>query len=116
MMNNMRIDFTFSEDKVRELGHSLGDAYYGVKRFFEKENLPCIRDDEVLSFTDNGGKDDYANIWHIVLCLFGTDWFTKCATSCVFIEGDEEEDILAQAWKFELNATPEMVHRSTYSL
>ena len=31
-----------------------------------------------------------------ILGLIKSEWFIRCASSCVFIEDDEAEDILAQ--------------------
>lgn len=97
----MRVEMAFDENEVRTLGFEKNDAHYTVKKMFEDKDLPCIENENKLVFEDKDRKDDYSNMWIIIMSLLRADWFVKCATSCLFFddEDDEGEDVLAQAWK-----------------
>ncbi len=97
----MRVEMTFDPAKVAEIpgNYTMKDVYHSVKEMFAKKGLPCISEDEVLSFGDTGSEHDFARTWNILFSLIRSDWFIQCATSCVFVDEDEYEDVLNQADK-----------------
>ena len=45
-------------------------------------------------------KDDFANLWRVLMALLRSDWFPDCAVKCVWHDDDgTSEDVLDQAWK-----------------
>lgn len=59
--------------------------------------MKCVSENDVLVFEDMGRENDYGNMWSIIIGLIKSDWFVKCASSCVFTEDDDDdEDILSQ--------------------
>lgn len=97
-MDNMglQVRFTFSDELMDANKIEREDVYYTLKKHFTQRGLVCVSEDEVLAFKDTGKEDDYGNMWAIIIGLIKSDWFTKCASSCVFTEDDEEEDVLSQ--------------------
>ena len=93
----MQVNFTFDKAAVERRGHALEDVHRTVKSLFAAHDLPCIVDGDTLSFQDKGHGDDFACMWDIILSLLRSDWFMDCAASCVWLDEDSEEDILAQA-------------------
>ena len=93
----MKIEFIFDENlnKENEL-----DIRYTIKKEFEKRELPCISDNKMLSFSDSERKDDFSNMWIIIMGLIKADWFIKNILSCTFYDEDgTKEDVFSQAWK-----------------
>ena len=65
---------------------------------FDKCNLICTSDNDILAFETTGGKNDYGNMLVLILKLTRADWFMSIASSCVWYEGTvKREDILSQA-------------------
>lgn len=95
----MNVQFSFDKAAVERQGHTLGDVYRTIKKLFAAHGLPCVSEEDVLSFEDKGHGDDFACMWDIILSLLRADWFMACATSCVWQDEDGEEDVLAQAGK-----------------
>lgn len=95
-MAAMQIRFTFDDALMQSNGIQRQSVYYTLKKSFSRKGLPCISDDEVLAFEDTGRECDYGNMWSIILGLIKSEWFIRCASSCIFIEDGEAEDILAQ--------------------
>ena len=95
-MPDMQIAFTFDNDKIEMSGNSTEDIIYIIKKIFAKYDLPCISGGPVISFSDNGGEDDYSDMWTIILSLFMSDWFTDIVTSCIWKDDFECEDVLEQ--------------------
>ncbi len=97
----MKVTFTFDETVVKQQGHTLDDIYYTIKTLFGKYGLPCVSEDSVLAFEDQGGKNDFAHMWLAIMALLKADWFVQCAATCTWYEdGESPEDVLSQAWKF----------------
>lgn len=95
----LQVRFTFS-DALMDANHiKREDVYHTLKKHFEQRGLVCISEDEVLAFKDTGDEDDYGNMWAILMALIKSDWFTKCAASCDYIEDGEVEDVLSQVPK-----------------
>lgn len=97
----MRVEMTFNDEAIAATGYTKRDVYYTVKKAFTEHGLRCISDGETLAFADNGHQDDYAHMWNEMFRLVRSGWFLRCATSLIFIEDDEVEDVLSQAWKLE---------------
>jgi hypothetical protein len=94
----MKIEFSFDPKAVEQLGHTLDDVYDTIKKHFAEKGLPCLSDQEVLAFGGNGGKNDFAYMWVIIMKLTRSDWFMDTATSCVWFESNNKrEDVLKQA-------------------
>jgi len=94
----MRVDFTFDIAAIEQGGYTLGDIYSTIKKHFAGHNIPCVSDDDILAFEDTGGKDDFSNMWTVIMGLTRQDWFMDFATSCVWHEGTHKrEDVLRQA-------------------
>ncbi|MDO4545001.1 MAG: hypothetical protein Q4C25_02490 [Bacillota bacterium] len=99
----MRVEFIFDPSVIENQGHTIQDVYDVIKKNFLAKGLLCVAEENVLAFTDNGGKKDYMNMWAIITKLMNSNWFIPSATSCCWYDDDnsEAEDILSQAWKFE---------------
>ncbi|MEG0614122.1 MAG: hypothetical protein RR540_00080 [Oscillospiraceae bacterium] len=74
------------------------DVRFSIIKGFKSRNIPCIAGEEQgeLIFTNNPGKDDYGNMWAIIMALVKKDWFIENATKLMWIEDDDCEDILVQ--------------------
>ena len=70
-----------------------------IKNLFTAHDFPCVFDGDALAFRSKAHGDDFATMWDIILSLLRSDWFLDCATSCVWLDEDGEEDILAQVGK-----------------
>lgn len=93
----MKVTFTFDEAAVNQQGHTLDDIYYTIKTLFAKYGLPCVSEDSVLAFEDQGGKHDFAHMWTVIMGLTRSSWFLDSATSCIWHEGEKREDVLRKA-------------------
>ncbi len=94
----MRVDFAFNKNLVEANGYTMADIYETIKSEFEKKDISCVADGEILSFASGGGKNDFSNMWAVILRLTRSEWFLNFATSCVWREDkDKWEDVLRQA-------------------
>ena len=94
----MKVKFTFDEAAATRRGHTLEGMRRTVKGLFAAHDLPCVCDDGgTLAFGDKGHGDDFACMWDIILALLRSEWFLACAASCVWQDGENEEDILPAA-------------------
>ena len=98
----MKVIMTFNKDAVLEKGYSLDKIYAAIKAAFREDGLPCVSDGEVLTFTGNGSKNDWACIWNNIGNLMLSSWFVETASSLLFIKNGNVEDVLAQAHKFDV--------------
>ncbi len=98
-MEKLQVRFTFDDDLMKRNEIERRDVYYTLKKNFTQRGLVCISEDDVLMFQGTGHEDDYGNIWAILMALIKSDWFTKCAASCDYIEDGEVEDVLSQVPK-----------------
>ena len=96
MESTMQVRFTFDDELMKKNGYERQNIYYTIKKHFLKRGLKCISENENLVFTDAGNENDYGNMWSIILGLVLSDWFVDCATSCIFEEDGETEDVLVQ--------------------
>lgn len=97
----MKIEFGFDDRLIDKQGYDKLSIQSIIRNTFLKYDLPCISDDEILTFQDRGREDDFANMWNVIASLMKSQWFLECASSCVFYDDDGTvEDVLSQAWKF----------------
>lgn len=92
----LQVRFSFSEELMKQNDIKRENIYYTLKKNFQQRGLVCVSENEVLIFEDTGKEDDYGNMWAILIGLIKGEWLIKCASSCVFVEDGEEEDILTQ--------------------
>lgn len=93
----MRVDFTFDEKIMEAAGYTMADVYGTIKGEFRKRNVSCVSEGQVLSFAGGTGRDDFSEMWAVILMLTKSDWFMKFATSCIWIDNDGNcEDVLRQ--------------------
>ena len=96
----MKIEFSFNQSKVRQLGYTMDAVYQTLNKHFSAKHLGCTVDGCSMYVIDNGQENDYANMWSIIMALLRTDWFIRCADSCIWYDEDGvQEDVLSQAWK-----------------
>lgn len=95
-MAKMQVRFSFDDKLMESKGVRREDVYYTLKKNFLQKGLQCVSDDDLLVFEDRGHENDYGNMWAIILALVDCDWFTDCASSCVFVENGKWEDVLSQ--------------------
>ena len=93
----MRIEYTFDEAKVEEMGYTMKHVYDSVKRHYAERNLRCVSDNEVLAFEGTGHKDDYSYMLMLMSGITKKDWFINCATSCTWYENGRREHLLDKA-------------------
>lgn len=93
----MKVEMTFNDAAVVANGYAKAEIYRIIKNAFMSQNLRCVSDNDVLSFTDNGREHDFAHIWNVIMGLIKSDWYLKCASSCTFIDDDNmAEEVLPQ--------------------
>ena len=98
----MRVDMTFDQWKVEQQGYTLDAVRQTVQKSFAAHGLRCVQDGPVLTCTDCGGADDFANLWAVIMALLRTAWFPAMASSCVWQDDNgDREDLLAQAGKLQ---------------
>lgn len=98
----MRVDMTFDQRKVEQQGYTLDAVRQTVQKSFAVHGLRCVQNGPVLSCTDCGNADDFANLWTVIMALLRTEWFPILASSCVWQDDNgDQEDVLAQAGKLQ---------------
>lgn len=95
----MKVKFSFDKTAVERRGYELETVRHTVKSLFAAHDFPCISERNALPFIDKGHSDDFATMWDIILSLLRSNWFLDCAASCIWLDEDGEEDILAQVGK-----------------
>ena len=102
MVIQMRADMTFDQQKVEQQGYTLDAVRQTVQKNFAVHGLRCVQNGPVLSCTDCGNADDFANLWTVIMALLRTEWFPILASSCVWQDDNgDQEDVLAQAGKLQ---------------
>lgn len=97
----MRVEMTFNDAAVAAAGFRKEDICWTIKKAFVSRGLRCTSENELLSFEDNGGENDYAQMWNVIKSLMISDRFLTCDSSCLYIDDDDEvEDVLAQSYLF----------------
>ena len=105
----LRVDFTFdkkiiekkeidlkSDVKADKNGYTMSNIYETIKMEFGKKNISCVAEGEVLSFGAGEKKNDFSDMWTIIMRLTRSKWFLNYATSCTWNENNKSEDVLAQ--------------------
>ena len=100
--------------KITEPGGHILDPFSGsgttalaavrqtVQKNFAVHGLRCVQIGPVLSCTDCGNADDFANLWTVIMALLRTEWFPILASSCIWQDNNGvQEDLLAQAGKLQ---------------
>ena len=95
-MEHLQFKVSFDDTKIEKKNLRKEDIYYTIKKHFLQRGLRFVPDDKYLIFENTGRSTDYGHMWAIIMALLKCDWFTDCASDCVFIEDGEEEDILSQ--------------------
>lgn len=95
----MNVKFSFDNAAVERRGCTLETVRQTIKSLFAAHGLPCVFDGDALAFRDKGHGDNFAVMWDIILSLLRSDWFMDCATSCVRLDENSEEDLISQAGK-----------------
>nr|WP_326186367.1 hypothetical protein [uncultured Oscillibacter sp.] len=96
----MKVEIAFCSDALVQRGYSVDHAEQTVRRAFGRFGLVCTVGADGLTVHDRGDKDDFANLWRVLMALLRSDWFLDCAVKCVWHDDDgTSEDVLAQAWK-----------------
>lgn len=99
--DNVKVEMTFDDTSIMVNGYRKMDIFRTIKSAFAKSGLICSSENDLLSFEDAGREDDYAHLWNVIKSLMISDWFLKCASSCVFVDDEDvEEDVLSQAYLF----------------
>ena len=93
---SMCVTMSFNREAVENGGYSIDKIRSVIKSIFAKDGLPCVSDGEVLAFTGKGSEDDWSDLLNGIWELMLTPWFTDVASSVLFIEDGEVEDVLAQ--------------------
>ena len=98
----MRVDMTFDQRKVEQQGYTLDAVRQTVQKSFAAHGLRCVQNGPVLSCTDCGNANDFANLWTVIMALLRTGWFPILASSCIWQDNNGvQEDLLAQAGKLQ---------------
>lgn len=95
----MKIVFRFDKVASANARLKIEDVRNTIKMLFAEYGFPCVADGEDLAFKGTDHEDDYADMWHIILRLLKSEWFISSASSCIWQDEDDEEDVLSQAWK-----------------
>lgn len=92
----LRVDFTFDKKIIEKNGYTMSNIYETIKMEFDKKNISCVAEGEVLSFGAGEKKNDFSDMWTIIMRLTRSKWFLNYATSCTWNENNKSEDVLAQ--------------------
>lgn len=71
-------------------------ARAAVKKIFLNYGFSYTQEYNSLTVTGKGVESDFGIMWSIVLDLIEFDWFVKNVSSCVYMEGEEREDVISQ--------------------
>ena len=81
---------------IEKNGYTMSNIYETIKMEFDKKNISCVAEGEVLSFGAGEKKNDFSDMWTIIMRLTRSKWFLNYATSCTWNENNKSEDVLAQ--------------------
>lgn len=93
----MRVEYTFDEAKIEELGYTKGRVYNTLYKEYKRRGFKCTRADDVLAFDSPDLETDLSNIFIVRRILANTDWFLETATAFLVYDGEfdtEPEDFL----------------------
>ena len=88
----LRVDFTFDKKIIEKNGYTMSNIYETIKMEFDKKNISCVAEGEVLSFGAGEKKNDFSDMWTIIMRLTRSKWFLNYAKEFVlrFIMTDIE--------------------------
>ena len=92
----LRVDFTFDKKIIEKNGYTMSNIYETIKMEFDKKNISCVAEGEVLSFGAGEKKNDFSDMWTIIMRLTRSKWFLNYATSCTWNENNKSEDVLIE--------------------
>ncbi|MEI3465217.1 MAG: hypothetical protein V8R07_04870 [Bacteroides fragilis] len=96
----MKVKFAFDKEQIQQCGYTVDAVQQTILRGFVAKGLRCVSADEPMTFTDSGRKEDFSNMWAILMALLRTDWFLKFVSVCTWYDDDgTQEDVLSQAEK-----------------
>ncbi len=101
----LRVDFTFDKKIIEKNGYTMSNIYETIKMEFDKKNISCVAEGEVLSFGAGEKKNDFSDMWTIIMRLTRSKWFLNYATSCTWNENNKSEDVLAQIKRKQMIST-----------
>ena len=84
------------DDFLLTYGDGVADIKINELVEFGKKNISCVAEGEVLSFGAGEKKNDFSDMWTIIMRLTRSKWFLNYATSCTWNENNKSEDVLAQ--------------------
>lgn len=88
----MRVEYTFDEAKIEELGYTRGMIYNALNEEYCKRDFVCSRADDVLAFDSANHKEDLSTVFIIRKRLANSDWFLETATSFLFYEDEDDTE------------------------
>ena len=65
----LRVDFTFDKKIIEKNGYTMSNIYETIKMEFGKKNISCVAEGEVLSFGAGEKKNDFSDMWTIIMRL-----------------------------------------------
>lgn len=80
----------------KEEGAGSEEARDFIRKTFCEYGYSCIEEQGCLTAVGKGIDSDFGIMWSIVLDWIEYDWFEEKVSSCVFIEGEEREDVIPQ--------------------
>ena len=63
----LRVDFTFDKKIIEKNGYTMSNIYETIKMEFGKKNISCVAEGEVLSFGAGEKKNDFSDMWTIIM-------------------------------------------------
>ena len=88
----LRVDFTFDKKIIEKNGYTMSNIYETIKMEFDKKNISCVAEGEVLSFGAGEKKNDFSDMWTIIMRLTRSKW--RC-----FSSNKEKTDDKCIIWK-----------------
>ena len=97
---HMKVEFTFDKAQIQQHGYTVDAVRQTILKGFVAKGLRYVSADEPMTFMGSGRKEDFSNMWAILMALLRTDWFPKFVASCTWYDDDgTQEDVLSQAGK-----------------
>ena len=96
----MKVEFTFDKEQIQQYGYTVDAVKQTILRGFVAKGLRCTSSDGPMTFADSERKEDFSNMWAILMALLRTEWFPQCVSSCTGYDDDgTQEDVLSQVGK-----------------
>ena len=94
---SLRVEFAFDQNLLAGYGYTEDDVIGSIKAAYAKYGIRCATEKPVLSFVGGERESDFAHMWIIIMDLCDSAWFWDCATSCMWYNEGDSEDVLAYA-------------------